>query len=188
MRIGVSFEKKMPKKYNTFQRLKVDAVKTWTKSKYFHTEFIIGNYWVSANTNGIARYNLRPLTERYDYIFIDCNITEEQYCKIIRFIDRQIGKQYDWLGIYLSQFIPIGSNSKNKWFCSEIVTKLLQLCLVEETFELQPHLVSPALIFKILNTMVSEGKAIFLEGKDAERLLREKVSDAPFIKIDEIVK
>ncbi len=182
MLIGVSFEKKIPKNYSWVDKIKVESVKKWTGSPYFHSEFMIGDHWVSANTDGIRRSKLQPLTSQYDYIFIDAEIISSQYQKILNFIDGQMEAEYDWVGIYLSQFIRLGSNREDQWFCSELVVKLLQICLVEEVLGVQPHLVSPARLFHGLNNMVLAGDAIFVRGEEAKeydyRAIRES---CPFL-------
>ncbi len=176
MIIGVSFEKVVPDYYNWYDRFKVKAVMKWTKSKYFHTEVIVGDYWISANTEGIKRYKLKKLRDSYDYIFLDIPISDSHHKKILDFIDNQIGTEYDWLGIYLSQFVKIGANREDKWFCSELVTKILQLCMVYETLELQPHLVSPEDLFQNMMNIVDKKGAAFFHGDTAEKLLNDYIT------------
>lgn len=173
MIIGISFEEKIPEHYSAYDRFKANTVKKWTRSRYFHTEFIIGDYWVSANTDGIVKYDLRPLTDKYDYVFIDIDMTEKQYKKIINFIDAQIGTKYDWMGIYLSQFLGIGSHRSDKWFCSELVTKLLQLCLVEQVLDMQPHMVSPGDLFRRMEEMIFLKDASYASGKQGQEKLEQ---------------
>lgn len=173
MTIGIAFEKNIPENYSFYDKLKVRAIQRWTHSEYFHTEFIIGDYWVSANTDGIVKYDIRPLTDKYDYIFINTDITEKQYNKILNFIDSQIGTKYDWIGIYFSQFLGIGSNRTDRWFCSELVVKLMQLCLIEDVLDMQPHKVSPGRLFTRLQEMVFKKRAFYAAGKYGQERLDE---------------
>lgn len=181
MLIGIAFESKIPKKCSFIDKLKIKGIQKWTNSKYFHTEFIIGNYWVAATTDGIIRYDLRPLTSQYDYIFIDLKMSEPHYNKIIHFIDSQLGTKYDWMGIFFSQFVTVGSNHEDKWFCSELVTKLLQLCLVENVFDMQPHLVSPGDLFRRLQELVFDHSAFFANGKTGQEKLEKVFGGRPSI-------
>jgi hypothetical protein len=43
----------------------------------------------------------------------------------IEFVNSQVGKGYDYLGIFIGQFLKIKSNHPNKWFCSELISKAL---------------------------------------------------------------
>jgi hypothetical protein len=37
-----------------------------------------------------------------------------------------IGKKYDWLGIFLHEFLPLNVDDNDKWWCSEICAFLLK--------------------------------------------------------------
>jgi len=174
MLIGIAFKKKAHD-YGWWDKIKSKAVQIWTGSEYFHSEFIIGDYWVSANTSGIEIHALRPLSWMYDYFFIEVDISEDHCDKIIRFIEQQSGAKYDWAGIWMSQFLNIGVNRSDKWFCSELCTKLMQLCLVEETFMLQSHKIDPGELFRLLEGMVDQKRVDFLIGETAQERLERGV-------------
>ncbi len=167
MLVGLPFEKKVPSRYSLYDKVKVKLVQIWTKSKYFHSEFILGDRWISAETDGIIGHKLHPLEDGYDYIFIDIELSDYHSRKIFEFMEIQIGSKYDWVGIYLSQFVPLGANARDKWFCSELTTKLLQLCMLKEALPLQPHMTSPDELFKILMKLVDSGDAYFESGNTA---------------------
>ena len=119
----------------------------WCESKYYHVELFINNLWVSAMDNeGVTvKESYRYDPEEWDfYHFDEIEITEEHYNTIIRYIKKQDDKKYDFLGIYLSQILPFSLHNRNKWFCSEISVKLLQMFLIEETLDLVPNNTSPA--------------------------------------------
>ena len=82
------------------------------------------------------KLSIAPLTKYQLYIFKN-------------FIQNQIGKKYDWLGIINKVFI-IFRDSGNKWFCSEIVTKLLQMLYVKEVLDYEPSDITPAKLFHLL--------------------------------------
>ena len=129
----------------------------WTNSLAYHVEIIVGDNWISSNAEhgGVTINPLRTLKETWMYHDLGkIEVTEKQYSDFLDFIDSQKGKKYDWLGIILSQTIPFNWHSKNKWFCSEITTKLLQLLLVRETFDLDPNDVSPADLARLFNIHV----------------------------------
>jgi hypothetical protein len=78
-------------------------------------------------------------------------LTGGQYDIVMDWLATIEGKPYDWRGIILTQIFPLRFQSKDKWFCSELVTKVLQLLLVKETLDLEPHLVSPGDLAKLFN-------------------------------------
>ena len=128
-----------------------------TKSRFHHVELIIDDTWIS--TSSSTGFTMRPLEpikqEDTRYVYHDLGlvkITSEQDRIITRFIENQLDSEYDYSGIIFSQLFPFSKHSKRRWFCSEIVTKLLQLHLVEETLELTPSEISPgdlAKVFKV---------------------------------------
>lgn len=130
------------------------VISFWTRSVYYHVELILDKYWISSNADekGVTIKELKPLKYNWEYKDLGTiTLTEEQYHKIISFIESQRSKKYDWLGIIFSQTFPFKWHSRNKWFCSEIVTKILQLLLVEEVINKDPTDMSPADIAKLFH-------------------------------------
>ena len=127
-----------------------------TKSKFHHVELIIDDTWIS--TSSSTGFTMRPLEpikqEDTRYVYYDLGlvkITSEQDRIITRFIENQLDSEYDYSGIIFSQLFPFSKHSRTRWFCSEIVTKLLQLHLIEETLDLIPNEVSPGDLAKVFN-------------------------------------
>ena len=123
-----------------------NLISMWTNSVYYHVELIVGDQWISANSEagGITIAPLRELNYNWDYKHLgQIEVTESQYLNFVQFIDDNRTCKYDWLGILFSQVLPFRWNSKDKWFCSEIVTKLLQLLVVKEVNEVIPADMSP---------------------------------------------
>lgn len=126
------------------------------KSKYYHTELIINDLWISSNTKeGVTIKERFETNEEWDYYeFPVMEILEKDYETILSYIRKQDDKSYDYLGIVLSQFIPFSIHNRQKYFCSEIVTRVLQLFLIEEVLDLVPNNTSPkdlALIYNMEN-------------------------------------
>lgn len=123
-----------------------NLISIFTNSMFYHVELIVDNKWISSNSDsgGITIAPLRALNFNWEYKKLNkiC-LTEEQYINLMKFIGDQEGKGYDWTGIIFAQILPFKQHCENKWFCSEIVTKLLQLCLVPEVNHLDPADVSP---------------------------------------------
>jgi len=123
----------------------------WTKSKYYHTEFIINNRWVSSMPKqGIVIRELKPLKDKYDYKTFTFQLEYEHYTRFIKWIENQEGKKYDFVGIVFSQILPFNIDSNNRWFCSELCTKALQLVGSREVYEYKPSTVSPGKLAKLV--------------------------------------
>ncbi len=154
MKITIAFKHKLSD--NFFERMKQKIILKWTKSIYFHVEMIIDNEWIEAdNDKGLIKHKLRPLSTKYDYITIyvpECQINLKNAKK---FIENQMGSKYDWTGIYLSQVFKLGIDKKDRWFCSEIVSKMLQIYGVENFHYIKPEDMSPESVFKMLSAMES---------------------------------
>lgn len=139
------------RKPNIYERL----IKWWTKSDYFHVEVIIGNTWISAlDYRGFRMKQLRTLSDAYDYHTFYVDVTDKQNNDINAWLLEQVGKKYDWYGLVMSQIFKIGLDHDDKWICSEVATKVLQLLTVKKVFDLNPIMVAPgdlAKIFKVKN-------------------------------------
>ena len=130
MDVTIAFKKKVTPDSSRFFKLSAKAISWWTKSEYYHCELIIDKKWISSHPNlgGVAIRDLKPLSENWDYYKLDLpELTEEQQMVLWTYIYKQLDTGYDWKGIFLSQFFKFGLNADSKWFCSEIVAKLLQL-------------------------------------------------------------
>jgi ribosomal protein S17E len=160
MKIVVAFEKKLSD--NKATRIKQSLIKKWTKSEYFHVEIIIDGYWYSADTKrGLIKRKLKPLKDSYDYLTVFPSTCQENKRLAAEFIDSQVGKKYDWAAIYLTQLLKIGIENKDRWFCSEIVAKVLQILQIREFVNTKPSLMSPQDVFYSLSK-----SGFSAEGKD----------------------
>jgi hypothetical protein len=124
----------------------------WTKSKYSHVEIIIGNLWVSSvEFKGVHVKPLLPLKDTWDYVDLgDIEFSVDHYNNIMSWIYSQEDKKYDWVGIFLSQILPLRIQDNNKWFCSEFVVRILQMMGNDlEIQDYQANLVSPGKLAKI---------------------------------------
>lgn len=131
-----------------------NLISLWTNSKYYHVELIVDDKWISSNAEagGITISPLRTLNFNWDYYDLgEILVTEEQYDNLMDFINSESNCKYDYMGIVFSQVLPFRYHSETKWFCSEIVSKLLQLLLVPEFNSIEPNRMSPADIAKIFN-------------------------------------
>jgi len=135
----------------------------WTNGKYSHSEIIIDNYWISSRMkDGVHVKKLKKLKNTYDYLELpSVYMTEIEYINLFKWIRVQEHKEYDKMGIVFSQFLPFRLDSRDKWFCSEIDTKILQILRYYYIMDKLPHTVDPVLLHKLtkeyLNSIKTKG-------------------------------
>lgn len=140
-----------------FKELKEDSptisklVGWYTDSKYGHVELIIDDLWISSAEGGVHVSKLTPNhNDRWAILELnDITISGHKYSEILAWLNIQDPAGYDWTGIILSQFIPLDIDDPNKWFCSEIVTKVLQLLEIQQVLGLDPSDASPGTLAKL---------------------------------------
>lgn len=97
------------------------AIRIWTLSPYSHSEFQFSD----GESMGVC-LTLPPKVTRRRVVYgpswelVDLDVPIERELKIKEFIIKQLGKDYDWKGIFLSQVLPFKSEDPTKWFCSEL--------------------------------------------------------------------
>ena len=118
----VAFRKKAKSWYSKI-------IQWYTFGPYCHVELVFANgiCFSSSEDDGGTRFktiDLQP--EEWDLIEVPCEPSVEG--EIYRFCQREQNSRYDWRGIAFSFLpVPIGWQSADKWFCSEIVAAGLQL-------------------------------------------------------------
>ena len=84
-----------------------------------------------------------------EFAVYSVEVTDRQKEKIISgFLAKQIGKPYDWLGILGFPLRNWKLESKNRWFCSELVFTAFKKAGVELLKNTHPSEVSPRLFLK----------------------------------------
>lgn len=79
-------------------------------------------YSASSRNNDGVRVKKHSYNEAsWEYISVP-DLNEEL---AIKFIKTQVGKKYDWMGIF--GFVSPLADHESKWFCSEIVLRALQI-------------------------------------------------------------
>lgn len=123
------------------------CVSLWTRSKYVHSKVLIDDTWIHATLEGVKLEKFKEedlKDEKFDFVEIDnVYLSEDQYNQLQFFMKSVEGASYDWMQIFLSQFIRFGVDHLSKWTCSELATKILQLCYVKEVLLKRPERVSP---------------------------------------------
>lgn len=142
---------------NSLHRIMGMMIYLWTWGKYTHVELIddrsgkdnpLNWNWYSASgmSEGMVRMKTIPY-KKESWDIWDIDINDEQ---AIQYIQTQEGKGYDWVGILLNQFLPLKMHSKDKWFCSEIVTRAIQVSS-QYGHELKPYNTSPINLYKYMH-------------------------------------
>ena len=154
----IAFYKGKDKK--PFYRFLGILVFLWTWGKYTHVELIDDRAgidkpdnwnWYSASgiTEGVVRMKrVVYIEDHWDVWNIDDIDTE----LVVNYFKTQDGKGYDWVGIMFNQFLPLRLHSKDKWFCSEIVTRAIQVSS-QIGHELKPYNTSPIRLYKYLKEL-----------------------------------
>lgn len=125
-------------------------IRLWTWSSYSHCEFIFSDN-ISIGTDLNTPFNVKvkghlKYTSNWD--FVDVKLTPEQEKLVRDFTNLQVGKGYDWKGIWFSQFLPFKAENPEKWFCSELCTSGLQKAGLLSG--LKPCTINPGKLYKLL--------------------------------------
>jgi hypothetical protein len=159
MKIILAFKHSQNENTKWYWLLASTAIRKWTKSKYFHVEIAFRNKWIAAGTDkGIKIENLLPLKDpNFDYFELDVpELSEEKEQILMEFLQEQENTGYDWKGIYLSQILFLNWEHPSKWFCSEIVAKVLELLYEKELIGIAPNKLSPGDIYRLLENKLTK--------------------------------
>ena len=99
-------------------------VRWWTRSPYSHAEIVLeGDTWVSISPFLFARVAARVRTHvpDSDWDYLDFRVTSEELGALKDFVSETTGDGYDWIGMLLSQVLPIIIKGKGRWYCSSWV-------------------------------------------------------------------
>jgi hypothetical protein len=154
MKVILGFQKDFDPNIEWYWKKAADLIKWGTKSDYFHIEIAFDEKWIGAHTHeGIEVHELdiNHRNPQFDYFELEIDgITKNQKTKFWEWMEGEAGSGYDWIGIYLTQFLFMDWESKDKWFCSEIVAKVLQMLYVDGFLDVKPNRLSPQDIKNIL--------------------------------------
>lgn len=103
-------------------------IRWWTKSPYSHVEIVLhrNQYYFkgfssSTRDGGVRVKSIKVKSGHWDFFEADAPRLEEEEMR------KHIGKGYDFMGILLSQILPLKRHSKRRFFCSELCAHMMGL-------------------------------------------------------------
>lgn len=140
-------------KVNTNSNFYERLINKWTGDYgYYHVELIISeesNLSFSSREGKGVSY-----TSKYDYSNTDeWDLVDVEWIdkeRIVQFCSSQVGKDYDWKGIFFNFILPFGVHSRHKWFCSEIVAEALKFGGYIKLAGYETDGLSPNKLYKII--------------------------------------
>lgn len=130
------------------------VIKWWTKSEYFHVEVIVNG--VSARTapflglDTYLRNTEKDNNSGWDIIYFPTKSSINK--EILDFVRQEEGSGYDWLGIFLAQFFNAKREHPDKWFCSELTSKILEMAGHKKFQGIEHFAQSPQDVYEKLKT------------------------------------
>ena len=99
------------------------VIRWWTKSQYSHVEVVVGDTWISSSPRdgGVRSMRMEDYNAEHWDIIDYPGVSAADVFDLFR---RTKGDDYDFIGILFSEVLPLGIQSKSKWYCSEWAAKL----------------------------------------------------------------
>ena len=123
-----------------------------TGGSYSHCEILIDGDVYSADERGVYCELCADTTYLSRFTELDLTHCIEKYSLDIdaaaQFLNKQVGKKYDWLNMFFSKLFPFNADKKNRWICSELVTAALQKARLPVTN--RPKDVTPRRLYDVL--------------------------------------
>ena len=131
-------------------------IRWWTKSIYSHVELLLDEEtWVSISPALLSSVTTRIVTtyEPDDWDFLEFGVSEIQHHALKEFVAETTGDQYDWIGMLLSQILPVIVKARNRWYCSSWTFSAISYAGILKLRSLRDHEVpnlSPGKLHSIL--------------------------------------
>ena len=134
------------------------AIALWTRSPVIHVGIEVGPLYYEANPKAGVTYGAVPQGPRWSTVEVPGGLADE--IRMTNFLMGEVGKAYDWRGIFLSQAAPlVARENEAKWFCSELVIEALR-----RNDSVEDHIIdaskrySPAMVYDLLGTLAPIAK------------------------------
>lgn len=135
-------------------------IRLWTRSRYSHCELVMPDgRWLSASAmdGGVRAKHIELNLEHWDLFPLPW--ASESRIKVVFASHR--GKGYDWLGVFLSQLLPVAIDDRLRMFCSEF-------CAAALGFQ-EAQRYSPALLVDVVIS-INRLPSVYLGENPAERV------------------
>ena len=128
----------------------------WTGGKGFSHVEIVPIYSIEKEEpkiyNSVAasqyenKVRLGYIKRSEKWVGVNIWIDKEKRTDLILFINNQLEKKYDWLGLLLFRW----RHHKDKWFCSELVAEALKVGGYEPLQDVESYTLSPNDLWEVL--------------------------------------
>lgn len=146
---------------NLWSAIQQWGIRIWTLGKYSHCEFIDDNGsddphewdWMAATSRNPGVTVIRKIhfkSENWDVFDLPSDV---DYTPAREWANDHLNLKYDWLGIWLSQFIKFNIDEGDKYFCSEFNMAQLQETKLMRGDTAKPESYSPNGMYRKLKKM-----------------------------------
>lgn len=126
-------------------------IRWWTGSDIVHAELVLPDGSVlGISPEDSARVRRRAIDFSLDFdkwVFVDIDVTREQFRLILCFFEMTHGMKYDWLGMIISHLTPFYVKHDRKWYCSQWIACALTYAGVHPLFY---NKINPGKLYDIL--------------------------------------
>lgn len=114
------------------------AIRLFTWSRWSHVGIVHGDMVIEATArHGVTLTPLLQFRQRYS-AWAMADMPVEDRMEAINLALLQVGKPYDWSGIF-GIFLRTGWSKPDRWFCSELVAYVSQLFRKDRISRIRPE-------------------------------------------------
>ena len=124
----------------------------FSNGKFSHISIIIDGLMYEASMNKGVIMSLYTGDGGYETETREVKITDKNKAEVVKFLESQIGKKYDYRGIY-AFLMPLAKPKMGSWYCSELAMVSLGKALGKPDIY-EEQLVSPQEFWNILELIV----------------------------------
>lgn len=121
-------------------------IRLLSNGKYDHTSFYYKGWVYEATFKGVIRTRIKEWDGKNSVI---AQKKIKEYNSITEWLESQLGKKYDWLGVlsFVFRFLPV---KRGRWYCSELL--IVSVAKVRGKLDmLENQKVSPDLAWRIIS-------------------------------------
>lgn len=123
-----------------------NIIKFLTRGQYSHVAIEVNNTFYEAKEFSLVRKYVTWTKNSSQIDIYELEITDDQERRLVNFLEKQIGKKYDYLMVlgFLFYVTREKRKSRGKWFCTELIFAALEKVGVKLLNNIEPWKVSPA--------------------------------------------